>query len=123
MASEQSGLRWDMLRARDHGKIVYRHLSGLLRVVRGRLMLKTVSVPALGRASITAKFICDTAGPDDPPPLQDAHLVHADETRLVLSGYECITDLDREVHYGQTWVLMPCEGERPEATRGPPFPS
>jgi hypothetical protein len=122
MASEQPGLRWDMLRARDHGRIVYRHLSGLLRVVRGRLMLKTVSIPALGRASITAKFICDTTGPDDPPPLQDAHLVHADETRLVLSGYECITDLDREVHYGQTWVLMPCEGAIPEASRGPPFP-
>jgi hypothetical protein len=79
-----------MMRARDHGKIVYRHMSGLLRVVRGRLMLKSVNVAALGRSSITATFMCDTIGPDDPPPLHDAHLVHADDTRLVLSGCECI---------------------------------
>jgi hypothetical protein len=122
MASEHPVLRWDMMRARDHGRIVYRHMSGLLRVVRGRLILKGVNVPALGRSSITATFMCDMAGPDDPPSLHDAHLVLADETRLVLSGYEAIADLDREVHYGQTWVLLPCEGERPEATRGPPFP-
>jgi hypothetical protein len=111
-----------MMRARDHGRIVYRHMSGLLRVVRGQFMLKSVSVPALGRSSITATFMCDSAGKDDPPPLHDAHLVHTDETRLVLSGYECIADADRETHYGQTWVLMPCEGEMPEVSRGPPFP-
>jgi hypothetical protein len=111
-----------MMRARDRGKIVYRHMPGLLRIVRGRLILKAVSVPALARPSFTAIFRCDVTGPDDPPPLHDAHLVHADETRLVLSGYEVIADLDREVHYGQTWVLMPCEGEVPEASRGPPFP-
>jgi len=111
-----------MLRARHRGRVVYRHLAGLLRIVRGQLFLKSVSVPALGRSSITATFMCDIAGPDDPPPLHDAHLVHADETRLVLSGYECIADADRETHYGQTWVLMPCEGETPEASRGPPFP-
>jgi hypothetical protein len=90
------------MRARNKGRIVYRHMAGLLRIVRGRLMLKTVPVPALGRSSITATFVCDRAGPDDPPPLHDAHLVHADETRLILSGYECIADLDRETHYGQT---------------------
>jgi hypothetical protein len=111
-----------MMRARDRGRIFYRHLAGLLRVVRGSLMLKAVSVAALGRPSITATFVCDTAGRDDPPPLHDAHLVHADETRLILSGYECIADADRETHYGQTWVLMPCEGDAPEASRGPPFP-
>ena len=66
----------------------------------------------IGRSSITATFICDITGPDDPPPLHDAHLVHADETRLVLSGYECIADLERETHLGQTWVLTPCEGEK-----------
>jgi hypothetical protein len=87
LPSEHPVLRWDMIRARDKGRIVYRHLAGLLRVVRGSLMLKAVSVAALGRPSITATFMCDTAGPDDPPPLHDAHLVHADETRLVLSGY------------------------------------
>jgi hypothetical protein len=122
VTNESPILRWDMMRARNRGKIVYRHMSGLLRVVRGLLILKTVNMPALGRSSITANFVCDNEGPDDPPPLHDAHLVHADETRLVLSGYECIADLDREVHYGQTWVLMPCEGEAPEASRGPPFP-
>lgn len=46
----------------------------------------------------------------------------ADETRLILSGYEGITDLDRETHFGQTWVAMPCEGAMPEAARGRPFP-
>ena len=122
MVSEHPVLHWDMLRARHRGRVVYRHLAGLLRIVRGQLFLKSVSVPALGRSSITATFMCDIAGPDDPPPLHDAHLVHADETRLVLSGYECIADADRETHYGQTWVLMPCEGETPEASRGPPFP-
>lgn len=124
MSSEQPILRWDMMRARNKGRIVYRHMAGLLRVVRGRLMLKAVSVPTLGRSSVTATFICDSNGNgnDDPPPVHDAHLVHADETRLILSGYECITDLERETHYGQTWVLMPCEGVTPEASRGPPFP-
>lgn len=115
-------LRWDMMRARNQGRIVYRHMAGLLRVVRGRLMVKAQSVPALGRPSITATFTCDTQGDDDPAPLHDAHLVHADETRLVLSGYECIAELGREVHYGQTWVLVPCEGPAPEPSRGPPFP-
>lgn len=84
------------------GRVVYRHMSGLLRIVRGRLMLKAQAVPALGRSSISATFVCDSTGPDDPPPLHDAHLVHADETRMVLSGYECIADADRETHFGQT---------------------
>jgi hypothetical protein len=35
----------------------------------------------------------------------NAHLVQADETRLILSGYECIADVERETHFGQTWVL------------------
>lgn len=122
MATEHAVLRWDMMRARHKGQIVYRHLAGLLRIVRGRLMLKAVPVAALGRSSITATFVCDSMGPDDPPPLHDAHLVHADETRLILSGYECIADVERETHFGQTWVLMPCEGVTPEASRGPPFP-
>jgi hypothetical protein len=120
--SEHPVLRWDMMRARNKGKIVYRHMAGLLRVVRGCLMLKAVNVPALGRSSITANFVCDSEGPNDPPPLHDAHLVHADETRLVLSGYECITDLDREVHYGQTWVLMPCGARSRRRLAGRPFP-
>jgi hypothetical protein len=51
-----------MMRARDKGRIVYRHMSGLLRIVRGRLMLKAVGVPALGRASFTATFMCDVKG-------------------------------------------------------------
>ncbi|GEM_PF-2925082 len=122
VASVEPVLRWDMMRARHNGRIVYRHMPGLLRIVRGRLLLKAVPVAALGRSSFTATFICDCNGTDDPPPLHDAHLVHADGTRLVLSGYECITDVDRETRYGQTWVLMPCEGVMPEASRGPPFP-
>lgn len=116
-------LRWDMMRAREMGRIVHRHMAGRLRIVRGRLLLKEERVAALGRSSFTATFVCETAGPDDPPPLHDAHLVRADESRLILSGYECIvTDVDRETHYGQTWVLVPCAGETPDATRGPPFP-
>lgn len=122
MANEQLLLRWDMMRARHNGKIVYRHMPGLLRIVRGSLSLKAVPVPALGRSSCTATFTCESRGPDDPLPLHDAHLVHADQTRLVLSGYECVDDLGREIHYGQTWVLVPCEGAEPEATRGPPLP-
>jgi hypothetical protein len=111
-----------MMRARNKGRIVYRYMPGLLRIVRGHLLLKATHVAALGRSSFAATFICDCAGADDPPPLHDAHLVHADETRLVLSGYECIAELERETHYGQTWVLMPCEGDAPEASLGPPFP-
>lgn len=111
-----------MMRARNKGRIVYRHMSGLLRIVRGSLLLKAVPVPALGRSSITATFVCDVAGSDDPLALHDAHLVHADESRLILSGYECVAEIEREVHYGQTWVLVPCDGVTPEASRGPPFP-
>ena len=110
------------MRARYNGRIVYRHASGLLRIVRGVMALKITSVPALSRASFTATFLCDAPGGDDPLPLHDAHLVHADETRLILSGYECVEDGGRDVHYGQTWVLVPCEGDAPEAWRGAPFP-
>jgi hypothetical protein len=120
--NEDKVLHWDMMRARHNGKIVYRHLPGLLRIVRGRMSLKTAHVPILGRASFTAMFLCDTPGRDDPLPLHDAHLVHADAMRLVLSGYECVEDLGRETHYGQTWVLVPCEGSEPESWYGPPFP-
>jgi hypothetical protein len=115
-------LRWDMMRARDRGVIVYRHMPGLLRVVRGVLVLAARDVPALGRASFTATFTCDVRGRDDPLPLHDAHLVHADASRLVLSGYECVAEMGRDTHYAQTWVLVGCEGEEPEATRGPAFP-
>ena len=48
VASEHPVLHWDMLRARHRGRIVHRHLAGLLRIVRGQLFLKSVSVPALG---------------------------------------------------------------------------
>lgn len=111
-----------MMRARHNGKIVYRHMPGLLRIVRGRLHLKATHVPALARASFTATFVCDAPGRDDPLPLHDAHLVHADETRIILSGYECVEELGRAVHYGQTWVLVPPLGGAPEASRGPAFP-
>ena len=107
------------MRVRDHGPIVYRYMAGLLRIVRGRLSLKAVSVPALGRASFTATFVCEKAGPDDPPPLHDAHLVHADETRVVLSGYECIVDADREIHCGQTWVPDAMRGQGAGGISGP----
>ena len=39
----RSGLHWDMVRARNKGRIVYRHLSGLLRIVRGTMLLKAVT--------------------------------------------------------------------------------
>ena len=120
--SQDKVLHWDMMRARHNGNIVYRHLPGLLRIVRGRMSLKITHVPMLARSSFTATFRCDKPGRDDPPPLHDAHLVHADDARLVLSGYECVEDLGREIHYGQTWVLVPCEGSAPEPSIGPPFP-
>jgi hypothetical protein len=115
-------LRWDMMRARRNGQIVYRHMPGLLRVVRGHLYLAAQDVPALGRPSFTATFQCDAQGPDDPLPLHDAHLVHADTTRLVLSGYECAKEMGRDTHYAQTWVLVACERDEAQASRGPPFP-
>jgi hypothetical protein len=122
ITGESALLRWDMMRARHNGRIVYRHMPGLLRIVRGRLSLKMTHVPVLGRSSFTAIFQCDVAGRDDPLPLHDAHLVHADDMRLVLSGYECVEDVGREVHYGQTWVLVPWEGTNPEPSLGPAFP-
>ena len=39
-----------------------------------------------------------------------------------MDGYECVEDLGREIHYGQTWVLVPCEGGAPEASYGPSLP-
>lgn len=104
------------------GQIVYRHMPGLLRIVRGHLMLAAKDVVSLGRPSFTATFRCEVKGTDDPLPLHDAHLVHADPSRLVLSGYECVRELGRDTHYAQTWVLVACEGDQPEASRGPRFP-
>ncbi len=105
------------------GQIVYRHMPGPSGSCAATWMLSTREVPALGRSSFTATFACDLKGADDPLPLHDAHLVHADATRLVLSGYECVQELGRETHFAQTWVLVACEGERAEASRGPPFPA
>jgi hypothetical protein len=51
MTQEDALLRWDMMRARHNGKIVYRHMPGLLRIVRGRMSLKATHVPVLGRAA------------------------------------------------------------------------
>ena len=73
MTSEQPVLRWDMMRARGRhkGRIVYRHMARLLRIVCGRMLLKA---------------LIDSVGPL--PAAHDAHLIHDGGTRLLLSGYE-----------------------------------
>jgi hypothetical protein len=45
-------LRWDMMRARMKGQIVYRHMPGLLRIVRGHLMLAAKGRADLGQTEL-----------------------------------------------------------------------
>lgn len=119
----EAALRWDMMRAREKGRIVYRHMAGRLRIVRGRLRVKEQHVSAPPPTQRHGHVPVRGAGQRRPPPLHDARLVGADENRLILSGYECLIEaFDRETHHGQTWVLVPCEGDGPVASRGPPFP-
>lgn len=108
-----------MVRVRENGVVVPRHLVGLLRAVRGRLLVHDVRVPELNRTSRIAEFVTDSA---DALRLVDANLIHATADMLVLNGFEQLYVNTRLTDYAQTWVLTECEGDTPQGTRGPPFP-
>lgn len=112
-------MKFDLIRVKNNGVVVPRHLVGLLRIVRGRLVVQEERMPELNRSARVASFFAT-----DPSPLKlvDATLVHASSERLVLTGFEQVMVDGRLTDFSQTWVLNECEGEVPEAMRGPPFP-
>ena len=112
---------FDVVRVKELGRVVPRHLVGRLRVVRGEFHLADERIPELGRSSRVASL--QVQGDDAPRlALFDAMLMRADATRLVLSGFERVWVDAQLVDFSQTWVMELATGETACATRGPPFP-
>ena len=107
-----------MIRVRENGVVVPRHLVGRLRPVRGCLLVRDMRIPELNRISRIAEFLADGV---ERLRMIDASLVHATEETIVLTGFEQILVDAKLTDFAQTWVLTECEGTMPEGTRGPPF--
>jgi hypothetical protein len=108
-----------MLRVRENGVVVPRHNVGMLRPVRGQLLVHDKRFPDINRVSRVAEFLIDGA---ETLTLLDANLVHATQEMLVLTGFERAYVNTELTDFAQTWVLSECVGETPEGSRGPPFP-
>jgi hypothetical protein len=113
-------MRFDMMRVRQNGWVVPRHNAGMLRIVRGAFHLDDKNVPELRRTSRVASFHVD--GGNEVLQLYDAGLMKASSNMMVISGFEREDNGARVVDYAQTWILVECEGEVPEPSRGPAFP-
>lgn len=107
-----------MMRVRENGTVVPRHNVGMLRTVRGVLNVSDQNFPELRRHARVARF---TTEQGDVITLVDVALMHATRETLVLSGFERGLNGGKSVDYAQTWVLVDCEGDKPEGSRGPAF--
>jgi len=112
---------FDVVRVKELGRVVPRHLVGRLRVVRGEFHLADERVADLGRFSRLATLQVVGQGAQSLA-LYDAALMRADTTRLVLSGFEREWVDAQLVDFSQTWVMELASGDTAVATRGPPFP-
>lgn len=113
-------VQFDMMRARQKGVVVPRHNVGMLRAVRGTLVLRDVRDARLNRYVRTASFHCSSG---EVLSLSDACLVHASSEMLVINGFEQDTNVACQVvDYAQSWILMDVDGVQPEPSMGPPFP-
>lgn len=111
-------MKFDMVRVRQSGVVVPRHNVGMLRAVRGTLVVGDKRLLDLQRYARVATFVTDDRQMLE---LIDASLVHATADTLVLTGFERDTSTGHEVDYAQSWALFECAGDLPEGTRGPPF--
>lgn len=111
-------MKFDMMRVRQNGWVVPRHNAGMLRIVRGAFHLADKNMPELRRTSRVASFHVEGG---EVLQLYDAGLMHASAEMLVVSGFEREDNGARVVDYAQTWILVECEGDVPEPTRGPAF--
>lgn len=101
---------YDLWRIRRDGILIPRWQIQTLQPVRGRLAVGNMRIPDLGRPCIVARLMDGEAVPE----LMDAVLLSTKGDRLILAGYERITNsVGALVDYAQTWMLE----ARPEQTR------
>lgn len=98
---------FDVIRTRKNGVLVPRWQLGSLPRYRGRLIVDERHDVNLGRAVRQARLLDDGRPIDDPPWLMDPVLLHANDSRLVLTGFERISDGITTTDYAQTWILEP----------------
>lgn len=106
----EANLTVDVLRLRAEGWVLPRFRLAFLRPVRGCLVVREEPIPELNRHVMTARLQDASPVPADLlPPLRDAVLRHMKPTEWVLTGFERIAVLDREIDYVQTWLVTPAE--------------
>ena len=111
-------MRFDMMRVRQAGIVVPRHNMGMLRTVRGTLLVGDKHFSDLHRHARVATFVTECRQTLE---LIDASLVHATAETIVLTGFERDSSSGRDVDFAQTWVLVECVGDKPDGTMGPKF--
>ena len=101
----------DMVRSRDHGKLIPGWQRGRLKVWRGLLLVKMEHVAPLFRQTRVARiYMLDRS--EQPPPLWDAQPVEMTIDYWTYTGLERIDDgIGGFVDYAQTWVLVPAREE------------
>lgn len=96
----------DMVRSRDHGRVIPGWQAGRLGAYRGCLTVRQVHQPHLHRYVLTAQMQMEDQQVDPPPALWDVRLVEFTGDRWVITGFERIDDGLIATDYAQTWVLM-----------------
>lgn len=105
-----STVLFDVIRTRRHGVLLPRWQLGSLPRYRGVLVVEERRDPEFGRTLRIARLIDMSRPTDDPPWLMDSVLLQANDSRLVLTGFERIEDGITKTDYAQTWILEPVHG-------------
>lgn len=95
----------DMVRSRDHGRVIPGWQAGRLGAYRGVLTVRQVHQPHLHRSVLTAQMQMEDRQAEPPPDLWDVRLVEFTSERWVITGFERINDGLLDTDYAQTWVL------------------
>ncbi|WP_213957117.1 hypothetical protein [Variovorax sp. dw_954] len=96
----------DMVRSRDHGRVIPGWQAGRLGAFRGVLTVRQVHQPHLHRYVMTAQMTMQDKAAAPPPDLWDVPLVEVTRERWILTGFERISDGLTATDYAQTWVLI-----------------
>jgi hypothetical protein len=104
-------VQFEMIRARQLGKLMPRWQLGSLPRLRGALLVSEQHNEQLNRTTRQARFIVSGTGPNRPEPvLLDAALVWVSHDTWVISGIEPVaSDSGDERAYAQTWLLTPLD--------------
>src|ERR1700758_5100215 len=82
----------DMVRSRDHGRVIPGWQAGRLGAYRGVLTVRPIHQPHLHRSVLTAQMTMEDRRTAAPPDLWDVRLVEITAERWVITGFERIND-------------------------------